>query len=187
VGILNQRIEALGKGRIARAVVGDYQDADGICAILNDLPPKCLNLVFIDPTECNVPFSTIERIVQHLKKADLIINVAIGTDVNRNLVQAITSPAFATVRTKYEEFLGVPDFCSRPEIRELAERADYDDLRRAFAECYRQQLQKLGYHYTDSKPVKHYYHLVFASKDPKGLDFWQKACSIDPHNQRQLL
>ncbi len=186
VDILNQRIKALGKSHVSEAAVGDYGDAAGLCRILNRLSDSCLNLVFIDPTECDVPFQTIQRIVAHLRNADLLINVALGTDVNRNLVRAITRPNHQTSRHKYECFLGTPDFCARPDVVELAERADYDDLRRKFADAYHRKLKGEGYQYTDVRPVKHYYYLLFASRDPRGLEFWKKACKYSPDNQKEM-
>lgn len=187
VGILNQRIKTLDASHIAEAVEGDYSDPAGICRILNRLPDSCLNLVFIDPTECDVPFTTIKRIVAHLQKTDLLINIAFGTDFNRNIVNAATNPAFNRVRQKYENFLGLPGFCSQPDIVELAKLADHDDLRRRFSDAYLAQLNALGYRYTGVKRVKHYYDLLFASGDPKGIEFWNEACAIAPDNQRELL
>jgi three-Cys-motif partner protein len=186
VEVLNQRIKALDASHIAEAVEGDFSDAAGISRILNRLPDSCLNLVFIDPTECNVPFATIRRIVEHLQNADLMINVALGTDVNRNLVPAILSASHKTVREKYESFLGTPGFCARPEIVKLAELSDFDDLRRKFAEAYNLKLRGEGYQFTDVRPVKHYYYLLFASRSAKGLEFWQKSCTYSPDNQKEL-
>lgn len=186
VETLNKRITAAQANDIAEAVLGDYQDLAGIQRLLTKLPPNCLNLVFIDPTECDIPFATIQAIVRHLKNADLIINVAIGTDVNRNLYLAITDRAFGKARIKYETFLGVPGFCQRPEIDQSARVGAHDVLRRQFMSEYVNSLKGEGYHYTDFRPVEHYYHLLFASRSPKGLEFWQKACSIAPNNQREL-
>ncbi len=67
VDILNQRIKVLGAAETAAAVVGNYEDGAGICSILDRLPDDCLNLVFIDPTECDVPFATIRQIVARLR------------------------------------------------------------------------------------------------------------------------
>jgi three-Cys-motif partner protein len=187
VGILNHRIKALNASQIAEAVVGDYSDAPGLCRILNRLPDSCLNLVFIDPTECDVPFNTIHRVVGHLQNADLLINVAIGTDVNRNIASAATDPSFARARRKYEAFLGLPGFCARPDVVALAKRAGHDGLRRKFADAYKDQLHKLGYVHTDIRKVRQYYYLLFASRSPKGLEFWMKSCMIAPDNQRELL
>jgi three-Cys-motif partner protein len=186
VDILNQRIKALGASHIAEAIVGDYTDDQGICRILSRLSGSCLNLVFIDPTECDVPFKTIQKIVAHLQNADLLINVALGTDVTRNIVPAILSPSHITSKTKYENFLGVPGFCNQPDVIELANLSDHDDLRRKFIDTYSQSLRGEGYEYTDVRYVKHYYYLLFASRNAKGLEFWNKSCAIAPDNQREL-
>ena len=186
VDILNQRIKALAASHIAEAVVGDYSDAPGICRILNRLPDSCLNLVFIDPTNCDVPFQTIQRVAAHLQNADLLINVALGTDVNRNLVRAILLPNHKTARAKYERFLGTPGFCAQPEVVGLAKRAGHEDLRRKFADTYDHKLKGEGYGHTDVRPVKHYYYLLFASRNPKGLEFWKKACTYSPDNQKEM-
>jgi three-Cys-motif partner protein len=187
VDILNQRIKALNMSHIADAVVGDYSDAPGLCRSLNRLPDSCLNLVFIDPTECDVPFTTIKHIVDHLQNADLLINVALGTDVNRNIVPAILSPSHRSARGKYEKFLGVPGFCGQPDVIKLAELSDFDGLRRKFAETYHQKLRGEDYQYTDVRRVKHYYYLLFASRSATGMEFWRKSCAIAPDNQRELL
>lgn len=187
VTTLNRRIKDLDASHIAEAVVGDYGDAAGLCRILDRLPDSCLNLVFIDPTECDVPFSTIRRIVAHLQNADLLINVAIGTDVNRNIANAATEPSFARARKKYESFLGIPGFCSRPDVVALARLADHDDLKRKFADAYKDQLHKLGYVHTDIRAVRQYYYLLFASRHPRGLKFWLDSCTYEPDGQKGLL
>lgn len=187
VDVLNQRIQALGKASIARASVGNYHEPSTITKALGLLPSRCLNLVFIDPTECDIPFSTIEEVVRPLENADLLINVALGTDVTRNIIPAILSPkTHQTVRTKYEAFLGTPGFCSRPDVHALASKADHDDLRRAFAEAYKEKLAAMGYNHTDVRRVRHYYYLLFASRNPRGLDFWEKACRYNPDGQKEL-
>jgi three-Cys-motif partner protein len=168
-------------------VLGDYTNLPNLQATLAKLPPNCLNLVFIDPTECDLPFATVQAIGRQLKNADLLINVAIGTDVNRNLVLAILDRGFAKAKSKYESFLASPGFCSRQDVIMLAKAGHHDDLRRLFMTEYTERLATEGYTFTDARPVEHYYHLVFASRSPKGLEFWQKACKIAPDNQRELL
>jgi three-Cys-motif partner protein len=186
VKVLGQRIAALGASEIAQVAIGNYEDAPGIQKLLAGLPDRCLNLVFIDPTDCGVPFTTIQAIVTRLKNADLIINVALRTDVTRNLVSAILSPAFSKTRQKYERFLGIPGFCKRADVIELAKRADHDDLRRLFLNEYLAKLNAEGYHFADLRPVKHYYYLLFTSRNEKGLEFWLKSCCIGPDNQREF-
>jgi three-Cys-motif partner protein len=185
--ILNERLIALESTPKAEAIIGDYEAPSSLYPIIDRLSPRSLNLVFIDPTECDVPFATIESIVNRLQNADLLINVALGTDVNRNIVPAILSPTHAKAREKYERFLGTPQFCARDEIINLAKRSDHDALRRKFAEVYNERLGTIGYVHTDIRPVRHYYYLLFASKSYKGLEFWRKSCKIGPDNQRELL
>lgn len=187
VDALNARIAAAGKSSTAQAIVGDYNDADGLQTLLAKLPSDCLNLAFIDPTECDVPFTSLLAIVQQLRNADLIINVALGTDVNRNLYLAITDPGFGKARAKYECFLGSPGFCQRPEVVKLAKAGAHDELRRLFMAEYLENLAAEGYQHTNLRQVEHYYHLLFASRHPRGLEFWLEACKIAPNDQRELL
>jgi len=186
-GILNQRLASLESTPAAEAIVGNYEDPSSLQQFIEKVPPRSLNFVFIDPTECDVPFATIEWIVGHLQNADLLINVALGTDVNRNIVPAILSATHTKAREKYERFLGTPGFSARTDIIELAKRSHHDALRRKFAEIYNERLRKLGYLHTDVRSVRHYYYLLFASKNRKGLEFWLKSCKIAPDNQRELL
>lgn len=186
IDALKQRIEATGASPKACAVVGDYRNADGMMEILGALPAGCLNLVFIDPTQCDVPFATVQRIAQRLENADLIINVALGTDVSRNLVQAILEPAHGRNRAKYEAFLGTKAFFTDPSVVDVASKNRVNDLRRQFAQAYLGQLGQCGYIHCDTRPVRHYYYLLFASRNPKGLEFWNKACRIAPDDQREL-
>jgi len=86
---LNQRVGNLGLTHKAVAKHGDYNNSDSICAELAQFNSyNCLNLIFIDPTDCSLPFSLLRRISSVLPKFDLIINVATGTDFNRNIKMA---------------------------------------------------------------------------------------------------
>ena len=58
-------------------------------AIKNELNRKSLNLCFIDPTDCSVPFILIKEIKETLPNVDFIINLASGTDFNRNIGNVI--------------------------------------------------------------------------------------------------
>jgi three-Cys-motif partner protein len=186
VDALNQRFSARGARPKAKAVIGDYTDLAGIAHLLGSLPEGCLNLVFIDPTDCSVPFNTVQQIAATLKNVDFIINVALGTDANRNLPQAILSPTRRTSRTKYERFLGAPGFCSRPDVINKAKHNDFDDLRRLFRDQYRASLSQEGFVFSDPISVEHYYYLLFASRHQTGYDLWQKIQTVDPAGQRTL-
>ena len=57
---------------------------------------------------------------------------------------------------------------------------------------YEDQLQSLGYAYVgDEHAVKNrgvsLYMLVFAGKNPRGKEFWEKVTEIGPSGQRKLL
>lgn len=145
------------------------------------MPSGDLCLVFIDPTDLSLPFTTISHLANSLGRADLIINVADGTDFVRNAKKAIDKDG--PVRRKYERFLGAPGFFEREDIRKLSSERD---LKIAFLRQLNEGLSELGYKYFDREPVKHYYGLLFASKHERGLDFWRKAQSISPAGQRSL-
>jgi len=184
ISTLNKRIEKLGLTAKASAEFGDYTDHVGLLDKLQCLPKKNLKLVFIDPTECNIPFKTIEAISKHLENVDFIINVTLGTDANRNLTPSVLDPSFVKVREKYESFLGNKDFFNNPEVIVAAKAGNYLELRKLFAETYRNELMKIGYSHIDTRPILHYYYLLFASKHKKGLDFWKKACTYSPDGQK---
>lgn len=186
VDVLNARLRLHGAHDRALAVVGDYHDSAGFARILQVLPAKCLNLCFVDPTECDVPFATMEAMILQLQRLDILVNVALGTDVIRNMVAACLDPAFAKARDKYEAFLGNRGFCSSPAVVAAAQTGDMGELKRLFLEAYAAAFARYGFQYSDARPVKHYYHLLFLSRDPRGLDFWSKACRIAPDNQREL-
>ena len=186
VAALNARISKLGLDHKAKAVLGDFTDKEGLVTELKKLKTNSLNLVFIDPTECNVPFETIRAIAAHLKNVDFIVNVTLGTDANRNLIPSALKSSFEKVRRKYELFLGNEGFFETPEVLEAARDRKFPALRKLFAEAYKSEFEKLGYGHTDTRAIRHYYYLLFASKHSKGLEFWRKACTYSPHGQKQL-
>jgi three-Cys-motif partner protein len=186
VGTLNQRFSARGASPRAKAIIGDYTDLAGMAHLLGSLPQGCLNLVFIDPTDCSVPFDTVRQVSATLKNVDFIINVALGTDANRNLAKAVRNPTHKISRQKYESFLGAPGFCSRPETIAKAKLKDFDDLRRLFREQYGASLKQEGFIYSDPISVEHYYYLLFASRHHTGYDLWQKIQTVEPGGQRTL-
>jgi hypothetical protein len=171
----------------AIAVQGDYKDWGKMGSLLGGLPKGHLNLVFIDPTECDVPFETIIKIKEVLKSADLIINVFMGTDVGRNIREAVLKPSYAKARKKYGSFLGDESFFHDLAVQKAAQEGRNDDLKQEFISVYCRNLETLGYQYTDMRvQVKHYYWILFASKSKTGLEFWTKACKYTPEDQQQF-
>lgn len=187
VETLNERILQRGISN-AKAIFGDYNNSDAICeSILNETKLQGLNLVFIDPTDCSIPFDLIRNLKERLKKVDFIVNFAIRTDVNRNIRSAILSPEnHQNVIRKYMTFLGSDNFFSNPYVFETAKSGNQLELRRLFREEYMNSLRSIGYKHFDFKPIENYYDLVFATSDPKGIEFWQKANAIGFYGQRSL-
>lgn len=183
VQLLNNRIINTGVTN-AIAKVGNYYDATGICnEILKETGGTGLYLVFIDPTDCSVPFSLVKELKDKLKNVDFIINLAIGTDFNRNISNVLTNPvSYQTVLTKYRNFLGNDDFFNTPDINKM----NSEKLRLLFRDSYIKSLNNIGYIYTDIKRIRNYYDLVFASANEKGKEFWDKANKIQFNGQRKL-
>ena len=193
VKTLNQRISNLGKSNKAIARVGDYNDLKQMEALLNTLPKNCLNLTLIDPTECNIPFSTIKLIKRVLKNVDMIINIAVYTDTNRNINNAVRYPSrYGKVLEKYGNFLGDMDFLRSEEIKNIAEKKKINVLLKHFIDHYIEQLASIGYTYHDVSVVvqdkgRPLYRLLFLSAHPRGLDLWRKTLKWDEKGQGQLL
>lgn len=183
VSTLNARINANNTPN-AQALIGDYNNPNKICSdIINATKGIGLYLVFIDPTDCSVPFSLLQTLKNRLRNIDFIVNFAIGTDFNRNIGNAIQSPdTHQNVIKKYKSFLGSDDFFNNPQIKTASPR----DLRLMFREAYVNSLRKIGYKHFDFKHIENYYDLVFASSHEKGLEFWKKANTIQFDGQRQL-
>lgn len=184
VDILNMRITNLGKSKIAKAVVGDYSSCENIKNIVSNLPQNNLNLLFIDPTDCSVPFNTIKTLKGILKKVDLIINFAIGTDLKRNILPSIYQDNYKKVKEKYAKFLGTEFFFEKDEIK--ANIINPSLATSIFYKEYENNLRSLGYQYITPYSVKGYYYLVFVTEHPRGLDFWDKALKTQYDGQQTL-
>jgi len=172
----------------ANAIFGDYNNPKEICdEILKETSGQGLNLVFIDPTDCSVPFVLLKRLKESLKNVDLIVNIAIRTDVNRNIRNAVLSPnTHHNVKDKYISFLGSEAFFNNPIVIDMAKKGNQTELRRLFREEYMNSLNKIGYKYFDFKAIENYYDLVFATAHERGIEFWKKATAIAFDGQRSL-
>jgi three-Cys-motif partner protein len=184
---LNRRISSLGITN-AQAVMGDYYHPEIICdRIRSETNRSSLNLVFIDPTDCSVPFRLLRMIKNLLPNTDFIINVATGTDFNRNIKEVLLKQEtrFKSL-SKYSRFVGSISFFKDDKIMRLANLNDNLRLRAAFREEYLSNLRKIGFEYFDFQFIMNYYDLLFASSHQKGLDFWKKACKYNHDGQTTL-
>lgn len=187
VETLNKRINDRNV-KNAKAYIGDYNKPDDICdRIIDETKGAGLNLIFIDPTDCSVPFTLLEKIKGRIKNVDFIVNIAIGTDVNRNIRNAVLNPeTHQNAVKKYTTFLGSNYFFSNPIVKEIANKGNHTDLRKLFREEYTNSFRRIGYSYFDFKKIEYYYDLVFASSHEMGIKFWRKANAIGFDGQRSL-
>lgn len=184
VNILNQRINNLGIHN-ALALEADYNNSKELCNIILDhcSSKYSLNLVLIDPTDCSVPFDLIYDLKNSLAQVDMIINVAIKTDFNRNIPMAFENKERAK---KYERFLGSNSFFNSSENIQLKNEQNYVSLRENFRNEYKESMKKIGYSEFRITPIEHYYDILFASSHKRATEFWDKAQKIKFDGQREL-
>lgn len=188
--VINTLSQRLGKLDIknAKALNGDYFHPQIITnEISKIIKRRSLNLVFIDPTDCSVPFTLITQLKESLPNADLIINLASGTDFNRNVINALLKQdSYSKTISKYSRFLGSVDFFKESINIKLANEKNNIELRNNFRDNYKRSLEGIGYKYFDFKRIRHFYDLLFASSHKTGLTFWEKANKIHIDGQRTL-
>jgi three-Cys-motif partner protein len=146
--------------------------------------PPSLGLAFVDPTGISqISFDTIQKLTSK-RKIDLLINFPEGMGVRMNLHQYTQKEG-----TALDNFMG----SNRWRQRFQQNLVSFDQACREIANEYLENLRSLGYLVVDGSqiPVRTdretlLYYLLFASKDPKGNEFWRKIGVIDPHGQRSL-
>lgn len=171
---LEQRLHAraIGPDR-ARVFCGDANDPDVLAEALAFLPDPGLNFTFIDPEDINGHWQAIEFLASsRSRRIDFLVNVPIGS-MKRNW----TSKAITTV-------LGTDEWEARVKAGE--------PLGLVFRETLAKQFHRIGFTVAEHMEVRAVvnqtpvYDLVFASRNPRALDFWNKIQMIDPYGQRQL-
>ena len=143
-----------------------------------------LGLAFIDPTGISsIAFDTIRALTQS-RQMDLIINFHEGMGIRMNLHQ-YTQREQSALRTFLGSDRTIKKFKSAP--------SSMDQLCHEITTEYRENLRQIGYQAVDGEqiPVKAdknvlLYYLLFASKHPRGNDYWRKISLIGPHGQRKL-
>lgn len=184
---LKKRIINCGCGDKAFAIRGDYNDPKTITEPLRHYGAHGLYLCFIDPTDCSVPFETVEQIYRATNnKCDFIISFFDQEDFNRNGRDAALSPNFSKAREKYLKFLGADGFFDRQDVIRIALAGKNQDLSGLFREAYVGQMARLGLKYSGWITIDKYYRLLFVSGSKLGLEFWKEASKIDPRGQKQL-
>jgi three-Cys-motif partner protein len=164
---LAKRLDQFNNAAITEIWCGDCAEAIEKIRI----PAGSLTLAFIDPTGIShAPFSLIETL--HRKtRCDLLINIQHGMGIKMNIHQFTPNADEQSALTK---FLGNDSWKQIP-------RHNPREFFRRVLELYKQQLDELGFSFTGREvfvsndkntPL---YLLLYASKHPKGKEFWDKS------------
>jgi len=106
------------------------------------------------------------------QRVDSLINLPVGP-MKRNYSSAAVTRVLGT-----------------DEWRERVERGE--PLGVVFRETFARQFKRLGFQTAEHMEIRAHgsetpvYDLVFASRSPRGIDFWKKIQSIRPSGQREL-
>ncbi len=153
-------------------------DANGVIKdVIKQIPSAYLSLAFIDPTDIDIHFATVRALAALNNGVDLILNIQYGMDVKRNFVRYRGQGE----ASKLQRFLGM-DF-------DLSTLKDPRDV----IEAYKIRISGLGYETVEFRDITvknsnnaQMYFLLFASKHPRGLDFWEKITKKDEQGQGEL-
>jgi three-Cys-motif partner protein len=135
------------------------------------IPSGSLTLAFIDPTGIgHAPFSLIEAL--HRKtRCDLLINIQHGMGIKMNIHQYTPDADEQSALTK---FLGNDSWKQIP-------RHNPREFFRGVLEIYKKLLDELGFRFVGQEVLitndqnTPLYLLLYASKHPKGKEFWDEA------------
>jgi three-Cys-motif partner protein len=162
----------------AEVFCGDANDVDVLATAMGYLPAPGLIFCFVDPEDINSSWSAIEylasRYKTHGQRVDFLINLPVGP-MKRNIKSA---------RKAITEALGTEEWWPRVEAGE--------QLGLVIRETYQAQFRRLGFRVAEHMEIRGeknntpLYDLVFASRHPRAIDFWNKIQKIDPYGQRQL-
>ena len=164
---LAKRLEPFDNAANSEIWCGDC--AEAIQQIL--IPSGSLTLAFIDPTGIgHAPFSLIEAL--HRKtRCDLLVNIQHGMGIKINIHQYKPDADEQSALTK---FLGNDSWKKIP-------RHNPREFFRGVLEIYKKQLDQLGFRFVGREVLitndqnTPLYLLLYASKHPKGKEFWDKA------------
>lgn len=142
------------------------------------LPANTLDLAFIDPTNWQITFDSLKHLTAG-RRMDLIITFHVG-----GMKRAVEYAPAAL-----DAFFGIEDW--RSAYAQSA-KAGKREGSRILLDCYESQLRTIGYKWAqDDVRITNQrnlglYHLVFASKNPRGEDFWQKITAKSSAGQLKM-
>lgn len=148
--------------------------------ILRSVPRRdALCVTFADPFGLHLDWETVKAISD--VRSDLIILLADNMDALRNWAKYY----YDDPESNLDRFMGEPGW------RDALASASGGNQAERLRARYTQRLQSLGYEHFDSERIandqdRDIYSLMFASRNPRGLDFWNKARAVDESGQRSL-
>ncbi|MGD0542059.1 MAG: three-Cys-motif partner protein TcmP [Tepidisphaeraceae bacterium] len=178
---LETRLKLTPVANLAKVFRGDCNVC--IDKMVGEIPPRALTLAFIDPENLNVAFETIRKL-SACGQVDLLILFADRMDLVRNVdLYERQQPSVL------DRVMGA-DSDWRGQWNQLANRTP-ENICRLFADEFKQQLRRrLGYVVFGEKVISSekapLYRLIFASKNEKGLEFWNKITQKDRGGQMNL-
>jgi len=172
-------------GKDMKIVCGDANECiDDLVRQIDDLGPETIGFAFIDPPGIQVHFETLRRLSTSTRM-DLLVNFPLGMNIKRQLKYQLKKDPESEV--EFDRYFGTNQW------RDLCEK-DPGGTRRigqSLLRLYEEQLGSLEHVYVgDEQAVKNrgvsLYILVFASKSPRGREFWEKVTRVDPSGRRRL-
>jgi three-Cys-motif partner protein len=160
--------------------------------VIQALPNDTLTLAVIDPTGLHFNFDSLATLTRN-RRVDFIYLFPDGMDVRRNLDNYL-----AKEDSEIDEVLGTKQWrhAIEQELRKYPRTEDTlcPEATKIVLRVFKDQIAKLGYpHVASGDDIRfknskkaNLYLLVFASRNLKGHEFWQKIQVIEASGQRKM-
>lgn len=175
---LDEKYASAAKQRLTNAgapVVGLFGAAeDTVKNLIQGLNPKGLHLAFLDPFSLDaLPFSIIETLGKNLERVDLLIHFS-KFDFQRNLLHNLNGSHTSLDRFAPGWKTAVGTAGSNQQVVRTKIVQHWCDLIRALGFS----VYDHSFELVTGKQNQHLYWLVFASRNPKGQEFWDKIRNL---------
>jgi three-Cys-motif partner protein len=176
-----QRLNAIDASQRITIFEGDCNSE--IHSMVAEIPDRALTLAFVDPEGLHVHFETLQMLTRD-RRADLLVLFADRMDIVRNVELYARQES-----SKLDRFLG-PETQWRDKWKNLPHH-DASHVCKLFTEIYKDRLMaRLGYLAQTDQVMRSskssLYRVIYASKHPLGLKFWQEISKIDQSGQMDL-
>ncbi len=181
VRALRTRLRSTAAADSARVLSGDCNAI--IDQVAAEIPSGALTLAFVDLPGFDAHFETLRRLAL-ARRVDFLILFADSIDLVRNLGKYASEQG-----SKVDQMFG-PGCDWRAALGRLQDQTPAK-VRELFEGLYQKQIRtQLGYKGLRTEPITGphgpLYRLIYASKDERGLDFWDKTVSKDRGGQGSL-